>query len=206
MDLIDLNAIAATPVATEPFPHFVATPVLDDLTVARINRDFPAIAKPGLFPVSELDCRGAFSRLIEAVRDPRLESLLARKFGAPIEGKPLMVTVRGHCQAKDGRIHTDTRSKLVTCLLYLNEDWRQDGGRLRLLRGPDDIEDKVAEVPPTAGTLVAFRRTSNSYHGHKPFVGPRRYVMFNWLTDEAAYLREVSRHRLSARIKRVMAR
>lgn len=206
MNLIDLEAIAATPVASDPFPYFVAGPVLDERSLARINRDFPAIAKPGLFPLSELDCHGAFARLVSAVRDPRLESLLARKFDAPIEGRPLMVTVRGHCQAKDGRIHTDSLSKLVTCLLYLNGDWQADGGRLRLLRGPDDIEDAVAEVPPTGGTLVAFRRTDNSFHGHKPFVGPRRYVMFNWLTDEAAYLREVGRHRLSARIKRVIAR
>ncbi len=206
MSLIDLQTVAATPVVAAPFPHFVAGPVLGEAAIEAVNRDFPAIRRPGLFPLAELPVRGAFARLVEAIRDPRLEGLLARKFDAPIEGKPLMVTVRGHCQAKDGRIHNDSASKLVTCLLYLNEAWDEDGGRLRLLNGPDDLDDAVAEVPPTAGTLVAFRRTENSFHGHKPFVGARRYVMFNWLTDRAAYRREVSRHRLSAKLKRVFAR
>ena len=45
------------------------------------------------------------------------------------------------------------------------------------------------EVPPTEGTLLAFRRSNNSWHGHKPFSGLRRVIQFNWVTSEAVVRR-----------------
>src|SRR3546814_4116056 len=84
-----------------------------------------------------------------------------------------MVTLRGQSRAKDGAIHTDSRTKLITALIYLNSAWESDGWRLRMLKGPDDLEDYAAEVPPEAGTLVAFRCTPAAWHGHKPFVRQR---------------------------------
>jgi len=47
---------------------------------------------------------------------------------------------------------------------------------LRLLRSPTDLDDVILEVPPQQGTLLAFRRSHNSYHGHKQFSGPRRVI------------------------------
>ena len=113
-----------------------------------------------------------------------------------------MITVRGRCAERDGRIHTDSECKLVTALLYFNESWDASGGRLRLLRRPDDLNDVIAEVPPESGTLVAFRRSDCSYHGHEPFVGVRRYVMINWMASSFAAKRELFRHHLSAVAKR----
>ena len=71
------------------------------------------------------------------------------------------------------------------------------------MRSADNIEDVIAEVPPDGGTPVAFKRTDNSWHGHHPFEGPRRYVMFNWVRSEAALKKNIGRHTLSARIKRL---
>lgn len=98
-------------------------------------------------------------------------------------------------------IHTDTKDKVVTCLLYLNEMWDQSGGRLRLLRTGDNLENYAAEVPPNGGAFAAFKVGENSWHGHKPYVGERRYVMFNWVRSEAALGRQLGRHSLSAKIK-----
>jgi SM-20-related protein len=114
-----------------------------------------------------------------------------------------MVTLRARTRPADGRIHTDSTTKVVTALIYLNGEWSDAGGRLRLLRGPDDIEDMIAEVPPLAGTLIAFRRTANSWHGHKPYDGPRRAIMLNWMTDAATAHRELRRHAVSAGVKRL---
>ena len=61
----------------------------------------------------------------------------------------------------------------------------------------------IAEIPPDGGTLVAFKRSERSWHGHAPFEGPRRYVMFNWVRSDAALTREIGRHRLSAKLKRL---
>ncbi|HEX3524897.1 MAG TPA: 2OG-Fe(II) oxygenase, partial [Stellaceae bacterium] len=123
------------------------------------------------------------------------------KFGLDLDSRPTMVTVRGRSDGKDGRIHTDSESKIITLLLYLNLAWECPEGRLRLLRGPDDIDDYAQEVVPLAGTMVAFRRSARSFHGHRPHVGERRMVQLNWVTEPAVVRRELSRHRWSARWK-----
>jgi SM-20-related protein len=50
---------------------------------------------------------------------------------------------------------------------------------------------------------LAFRRSNNSWHGHKPFSGPRRVIQFNWVTSGAVVRREQNRHRLSAWMKKL---
>jgi hypothetical protein len=112
-----------------------------------------------------------------------------------------MITLRGYSDGKDGAIHTDSATKLVTVLIYMNPTWQPEAGRLRLLRGPGDLADYVAEISPLAGTMVAFRRSANSYHGHHAHVGQRRSIQLNWVTDAGVLRREIGRHRWSARLK-----
>ena len=178
--------------------------MLPQADLEAIRRDFPAIEKPGIFPLSALEFGPAFKKLIDDIKSPALAKVVGDKFGVDLTGLPLMITVRGRAQAKDGRIHTDTKDKVVTCLLYLNEKWDDGGGRLRMLRGPDDLEDFAAEIPPNGGTFAAFKVSDRSYHGHKPFIGDRRYVMFNWVQSDAALTRQLNRHKLSARIKKLI--
>ena len=71
-----------------------------------------------------------------------------------------------------------------------------------MLRSGTDIEDFAAEVAPLGGLAFIFRVQANSWHGHKPFVGPRRYVMLNYCTDMESRDREVARHRWSDRVKK----
>ena len=126
-----------------------------------------------------------------------------RKFNIDLTTRPDMITVRGCCSEKDGKIHTDSETKIITILIYMNRAWESSGGRLRLLGSGTDLEDVILEVPPAGGTLLAFRRSNNSWHGHKPFSGPRRVIQFNWVTSEAVVRREQNRHRLSAWLKKL---
>jgi len=48
---------------------------------------------------------------------------------------------------------------------------------------------------------VAFRRSSQSFHGHHAHVGKRRSIQLNWVTDSRVVRREIGRHRWSARLK-----
>ena len=202
--VINLEAIRKASVVRDPFEFFAINSVLSDGDLKSVRTDFPKIDRPGIFPLSELSYGAGFARLIEEIRSPELADAVGRNFGVDLRGLPLMITVRGQAQAKDGRIHTDTKDKVVTCLLYLNEDWDQGGGRLRMLRGPDQIEDYAAEIPPNGGAFAAFRVSDKSWHGHKPFVGDRRYVMFNWVQSDVALARQLGRHKFSARIKKLL--
>src|SRR5205085_9151296 len=105
---------------------------------------------------------------------------IEEKFAIDLAGHPTMITVRGRSDGKDGGIHTDTSTKLITLLLYLNPVWEEEGGRLRLLRRGDDLGACAAEVAPLAGTMVAFRRSATSFHGHYPHRGERRVLQLNW--------------------------
>ena len=71
-------------------------------------------------------------------------------------------------------IISSTKSKLVTVLLYLNEDWPHEAGRLCILNNGTDLENYVDEIVPLLGRCLIFKVTDNCWHGHKPLVADRR--------------------------------
>jgi hypothetical protein len=203
--LLDLDSLARAPLAREPFLYTVVPNFIRKADAAAIREDFPAIEDPGLLPVEATSYGHRFGALIRELQSEAVARAFSEKFDIDLAGRATMVTVRGRCQEKDGRIHPDSEAKLVTALLYFNDIWDSQGGRLRLLRSPTDLNDMIAEVPPDSGTLVAFRRADNSYHGHEPYVGVRRYVMINWMASSFAAQRELMRHRISAQAKRLVS-
>jgi hypothetical protein len=112
-----------------------------------------------------------------------------------------MVTVRGQSSARDGQIHTDSVTKLITVLIYMNGKWESPKGRLRLLRSPDNLNDVVAEVPPDEGTLLVFKNQPNAWHGFEAFEGPRKVIQLNWVTNGRVVWWEQTRHKISAFFK-----
>ena len=202
--LLDLDALRQSPVTREPFCFTVVPGFVHEAQARGIREDFPVIEHPGLLPVGATRFGPRFAAMIGEIQTKPVARVFSEKFDIDLVGRPMMITVRGRCQAKDGRIHTDSETKLVTALIYFNDHWEARGGRLRLTRGPDDLSDMIAEVPPESGTLVTFRRSDNSYHGHEPYVGVRRYVMFNWMASGFAARRELLRHQVSAVTKRYL--
>ena len=200
---VDLTAFAHAKLATDPFPYVIVPGFLPEAARRAISADYPKIDRPGSFPAGDLHYGPVFARFLAEIQGEAMREAFARKFSVDLAGKPTMVTVRGQARLADGKIHCDSKSKLITVLLYLNAKWEAPGGRLRLLRSADDLGNMVAEVPPDAGTLLAFKVTPNSWHGHEPFEGQRRAIQLNWVTDQEVVRREQSRHRFSARLKRL---
>jgi SM-20-related protein len=205
MNPLDLGAFRRAPLTRAPFPYLIVPGFIPPAVCRRVNADYPKIDQPGSFPVSEVSYGVAFGELLLALRGPAFRAAVEEKFGIDLTGRPTMVTVRGRCGPKDGNIHTDAKSKLITVLIYMNPHWEAGGGRLRLLQNGDDINAVLAEVPPQEGTLVIFRRTDNSWHGHLPHLGPRRVIQLNWVKSDGVRIWEQTRHRLSAWIKRAAA-
>jgi hypothetical protein len=206
MIALDYNRFAATPVGTDPFTHVVVPNFVPPDVLAGVVSDLPPIQKVGSFPTDGLRLGPAGKALMSELQGARFKAAIETKFGLDLEGAPTMVTLRGQSREKDGRIHCDSLAKRVTILLYLNPetaDWARQDGCLRLLRGPDDIEDYAVEVPPVNGTLLVFPNGPTTWHGHKQFVGRRYVVQLNYMTtdDKARY--EMRRHRVSAFLKRL---
>ena len=201
MNLLDLDRLRAAPLHREPFDFVIVDHFISANAHPALIADFPRLPGHGSYPLDRTACGPAFARLADELSGTELRRRIEEKFDIDLTDRPTMITVRGHSDGKDGRIHTDSATKLITLLLYLNAEWWEYGGRLRVLRGPNDLDDYAAEIPPLAGTMVAFRRSAASFHGHQPHVGERRVVQLNWVTDSGVVRRETARHRWSARIK-----
>jgi SM-20-related protein len=203
VSLLDLERLCNTPLTREPFEFLVVPEFIKADARAVISKDYPEVARAGSFPLGEVTYGPAFAKLIAEMRSEEFRKAFEEKFNIDLTNRPDMITVRGRCSEKDGKIHTDSETKIITILIYMNSAWESSGGQLRLLRSGNNLDDMILEVPPTEGTLLAFRRSNNSWHGHKPFAGPRRVIQFNWVTSEAVVRREQNRHRFSAWIKKL---
>ena len=181
MSILDLQALQAAPLEIDPFDYLVVPNFLRPEALEAINRDYPKITNPRNFNPKELSFGPSFQTLLDELNDPAFAKIVADKFGVDLSKTPSIITVRKYCEASDGHIHTDHWTKIITVLIYFNSEWTHDGGQLRLLRSKNDIEDYAKEVPPLRGTLLSFRRSNHSFHGHKSFVGERRMLQMSWI-------------------------
>jgi hypothetical protein len=202
---LDIAALRATPLETEPYEHLIVEGFVPETHAKDLIGSYPLIEQPGSFPLDTLKVEGAFAALIEEMDAAPFRQAVEAKFGVELEGKATMFTARGRCRSDDGKIHTDSKTKIITVLLYMNEAWDPQGGRLRLLRDGENLENWAREVPPGFGTLLLFKRSDHSWHGHLPFEGPRRVVQMNWVTSPRVAAWEQFRHRVSAAAKRITA-
>ena len=204
--MLHLAQLEAALLHLEPFEYLTIADVLYADSKAAIIEDFPNIDRNGSFPLSTLRPGPAFRQLVDELLSKEFEIAVGKKFSMDLSQYPTMVTVRGRCSAgSDGHIHPDSKDKVITVLLYLNPVWESSGGRLRLLRSKN-LDDFVAEVPPTMGSLVIFKRCDHSWHGHLPFEGQRRSLQMNWVKSDRYMRREQFRHQVSSFFKRFTGR
>jgi SM-20-related protein len=202
---LQLEKLRAAKLETSPYTYTIVPGFLTPETVSRINATYPKIDKGGSYPIESLDAGMAIKDVIDELDSPAFEQLIAEKFDVELNGRPKMYSLRAYTRAKDGQIHTDSKDKIITVLLYLNENWQQTGGRLRVLNNGKDVDNFAAEVPPDNGTLLVFKRSDNSWHGHHPFDGPRRSLQMNWMTSEGSKGFHAIRHKISAAVKKLTA-
>jgi hypothetical protein len=204
--LLDYAALQAAPVSDLPFRHILVKDFVPPAALVRVHADMPRLARGGSFPPEALKLGPAAAALVWELESDSLSHLIGAKLGLALDDAPRMLTVRVFCRDKDGQIHTDSLAKRVTVLLYLNPEqaaFSQQEGCLRLLRGPDDLDDYAVEVPPTNGTLLVFPNGPTTWHGHRTYVGPRYSMQLNYMTNDAKARGELRRHKLSAFVKRL---
>ncbi len=200
-----MSKLAAADFHSEPFEYLLVDDLLQPDCKQAVVADFPDIDRAGSFPLSRLSYGPAFRQLTDELLGPEFAAAVGAKFSMDLSPYPTMLTVRGQCDDSDGQIHTDSKDKVITVLLYLNPDWESSGGRLRLLRSKN-LEDYVAEVPPTMGSLIIFKRSDRSWHGHKPFEGKRLGLQMNWVKSDRYMRKERFRHEVSSFFKGLVGR
>lgn len=202
--MLNLAALEKTPLKTDPYTYLVVENFIQAEALEGILASFPDIKKAGSFPPDNLNITGEFATLIEKLEGPAFRETIENKFNMKLADYPTMFTVRGKCAPHNGKIHNDSKTKIITVLLYLNDAaWQADGGRLRILRNNHDLNDVVEEINPNGGTLLVFKRSDNSWHGHEPYEGVRRAIQMNWVSSDKVVAHEQRRHKLSAFIKKL---
>ena len=195
-----------TDVRQQPFPFLIAHGQLPDEARADLERDFPKYSSAGFFPYDPADCGPSVNALVEQLTTPQFASAIGRYLGIENLGRyPTLVTLCRALNKRHGTIHTDSRSKVATALLYLNTQWPDTSdGCLRFLNRVDNIDDLVApELKPLYGEFAVFKRCDNSFHGHLPYEGERRVIQVAWLTSEEEKLRKTKRGKFSRAFKKL---
>jgi len=200
---IDVGRVRAGKLETAPYEYLVVSGFIRPEWQEKLIAGYPSVPKGGSWPLATVKHGADFAKLIADMNGPAFRKAVEEKFAVDLEGRPTMFTVRGHCRAKDGKIHTDSESKIITVLLYMNPDWAEQGGKLRVLRSGGNIEDTAAEISPTIGTLLIFKRSDKSFHGHLPFEGERRVIQMNWVTEQKYVDHEAKRHLWSSLMKKL---
>jgi SM-20-related protein len=204
MSNLQIDRLSAASLIREPYDYVVVPGFLPPAALSDVVANYPPL-KAGSYPLEEVPMTPALQALIDEMDGPDFERAIEQKFDVQLAGKPKMYSLRGYCRPTDGKIHTDSKDKIITVLLYLNDGWQQPGGRLRLLKNGTDLNAVAAEVPPDNGTLLVFKRSENSWHGHESFEGVRRSIQMNWMTSEGSRGFHKLRHQISARVKKLLA-
>lgn len=201
--ILKLDALKNAEVVTTPYPFFMVENALADSEVQAVIKDFPKIEQGGSFNIEDVEIKPNFDRFLKSLDTPEFRQILTDKFDVNVMEHPMMITLRGYSRQKDGRIHSDSKSKLLTILIYLNESWDAPNGRLRILNDDKDINNYVAEIGAGPGSLVAFKVTDNGWHGYIPYEGQRQSIQINFLTSEKANAKHKFFHGLSAKVKKI---
>jgi hypothetical protein len=203
------DGLASALVRSEPFSFLLAKDMLAADGAPSLAADFPRYRGAGFFPHAESDCGPSINALVAELTAPAFADALGDRIGvARMSQYPTLVTLCRALNLRHGTIHTDSKSKVATALVYLSPDWPDSSaGCLRFLAKSDDIESMlVPELRPIYGRLAAFKRADNSFHGHLPFEGERPVIQVAWLVDEAARDRKTRRGRFSRALKWLVGR
>ena len=204
MQLLDKNQLNLAKVDNNFFPYFHVENALSHfLNSSDLVKDFPDIDSGGSFPSDNLK-EGDIKKLVEELEGDEFKAILENKLGVDLKDAEVITTLRGFSRFKDGKIHTDSQSKIVTVLLYLNKNWDNEIGNLRLLKKNNDLDNYIQEISSEYGNLVAFKVTDNCWHGFMPFEGKRLSIQLNYIYPKSLNMHKI-RHKLSALFKKLIS-
>ena len=201
--LIDLNSIKSAPVDDTFFPFFSVPNCIADHGKS-IAKEFPDLEKGGSYPSNLPGLSDKIKQHISEIESDSMKEVLSEKFQVDLSNTEVITTLRGYSRMKDGKIHTDSKSKVLTFLLYLNEEWNNEKGLLRMLKNDFDLEDFIREIPASFGSLVVFKVTENCWHGFHPVEGKRLSMQMNYVKKESAASHKI-RHGFSSVLKKLFS-
>ena len=122
--MLNFESISKAEINSNYFPFFTVKDALSSKEYhSSLILDFPPINKGGSFPLEGVSLGESIQRLVEELKSNKMRKILEQKFLVNLEDKPVVTTFRGYSRMKDGKIHSDSKTKIITVLIYLNDQW-----------------------------------------------------------------------------------
>ena len=184
-----LSSLLDADVDGKPFEHVYVREFISSGCLRRVNADFPESLKKfstyGGGNINEGILRergeivGAFEQFLDLMASTTLRKAFESVFRTDLSNTFVRSTIRGVATKEDGRIHADDASKVVTALVYLNEDWPHESecgacGKLQLLAKRDLRSNSTPANDAFGGNLLAFKNPAafgkkGGFHGFTKF-------------------------------------
>ena len=201
--ILNKQALKTAVINKDFFPYcYIKNSLNNNQLTEKILTEFPQINKGGSFNISSTE-ENSINKLINDFKSPIIKSILSDKFNVDLVNASTIATLRGYSRERDGKIHIDSSSKILTILIYLNETWNHDTGHLRLLKSSKNLENYIAEIPATFGNMVIFKVTNNCWHGYKAFEGIRKSIQINYVHNNSIKIHNI-RHSISSFFKALL--
>ena len=201
--ILNKQALMAAIINKDFFPYcYIKNSLNNNQLTKKILLDFPLIKKGGSFNIPSKE--NSINELVNDFKNPVIKSILSDKFNVDLDRASTIATLRGYSRRKDGNIHSDSSSKILTILIYLNKTWDHENGLLRLLKTKDNLDDYIVEIPANLGSMVIFKVTNNCWHGYKSFEGERKSIQINYV-HKRSHKVHLIRHSISSFFKKFKA-
>ena len=113
--ILDFDLILNAKINVEYFPFFTVNDAFSgDNLHKEIVSDLPEVNQGGSFPLESLTFGKNAKNLINELQSKKMRNILEQKFEVNLTNKSMITTFRGYSRLRDGKIHSDSKTKVVT--------------------------------------------------------------------------------------------
>lgn len=199
IDYINTKKILKSKVNNQIFPYLKIDNFLNKNIIRNILINFPKLKINGSIHISNLNLDIHHKKLINELKSDEFKKIISNKFNINLNDSYCFITYRFASSKNDGKIHVDSKDKIMTILLYLNSD--SNISNLRLLKDNSNINNYFDEIPSSVNSGIIFKVTDNCWHGYVPYIGQRFLIQINFIDGYYNYKKYIIRHSLSYFIK-----
>ena len=181
LNYINIYSIINSKINDNIFPYITLDTFINKEYINNILDNFPKNNLKGSIYISDLILDKHHSNLINEFESNEFKNIISKKLNINLDNAYPYITYRFISSIKDGKIHVDSKDKLITILLYLNPNWDNKNGKLRLLYNKYDIDNYIDEISPIANSCLIFKVTDNCWHGYNTYVGKRQSIQINYI-------------------------
>jgi len=178
--LFNYDNLRSLQLQNTPFRHLVHdSSILNPALLETLCERFPETTKVGHNDAKDVLLGKEWKAFTDEIYSSAYREAIEQITGLELSGFDVGIGIRRFSKLSHGAPHADVPRKKVTHLIYFNQEWPHQTGRLRILRSKD-INDVHAIITPLKGTGIIFVVSNNSFHGFEPFEGVRKAIQINF--------------------------